>query len=980
MATYDPTKTLQDPARLAAVRALGLVDTPPEEAFDRLTRLASQVLAAPAALVSFLTEDRQFFKSFWGLAEPWASRRQMPLSHSFCQHVVATGDALVVADAREHPLLRDNAAIAEMNVIAYAGIPLLGAEGQAVGSFCVIDHRPRVWTDTEVGILRDLAASITTEIQLRAELIQRQRLGEALGRSEEQFRGAFDFAAVGMALVGLDGRFLKVNRALCEAVGYAEEELLALRFQDITHPDDLAGDLKLAQQLLDGEIDSYQFEKRYIHRDGRTVWIMLVGSLVRDQAGHPVHFIAQIRDVTAGKAAEQALRVSEARYRMLLDTANEGVWTIDAAGRTDYVNRRMADLLGYEPEDMAGRPLSDFMDPAGQQAAATYQERRRAGIREVHEFRFQRRDGTDLWALLATTPIPAADGGYSGALAMVTDITDRKRAEEAMLRAKVVAEQATRAKSEFLANMSHEIRTPMNGIIGMTELLLDTDLTQEQREYLDMVLSSAESLLHIIDDILDFSRVEAGKLELDSQPFRIEESLSQPLKILGVRARQKRLAYAFRVLPGVPDEAIGDAGRIQQVLVNLVGNAIKFTDAGSVSVEVARKRGTDDGVELHFSVRDTGIGIAVERQREIFEPFAQGDPSATRRFGGTGLGLAISARLVELMGGRIWIDSEPGEGSTVHFTVRLGAVPEATQRASPPASASPGQREPADGTASARDALRPHPASTSRGLRVLVAEDNAVNQRLTVALLTKAGHAVTVAGTGQQALEALQRESFDLVLMDVQMPEMGGLEAVARIRAREAGRERPLPVIALTARAMPGDRERCLAAGMDAYLTKPLRSADLYAAIEGVTAYDPPAAAGPGVEGRPAPKALAATGLDRTVLLEALDGDEGLLRTLAGLFLEDAPSVRATLKDALAQANAKELERTAHRLKGSAGVFGAADVAAAAAALEMLSGRGDLEGAARVVVELEGLLDHLSTLLAEVHGEVAVVRQGRPAL
>jgi two-component system, sensor histidine kinase and response regulator len=962
--SYDPAKVILDPRRLESLRASELLDSPPEESFDRLTRLATRVLGAPVALVSLVDGDRQFFKSCIGLPEPWATARETPLSHSFCQHVVAMGAPLVVEDAREHPMLRDNPGIAALNMVSYAGIPLVGGDGQTLGSFCVIDGQPRRWTDAELGILRDLAASVMTEIQLRSELVQRKRLDEALRHSAEQFRGAFDFAAVGMALVDLDGRFLKVNRALCEAVGYPEEELLALTFQDITHPEDLEDDLKLARQLVDGEIDSYQIEKRYIHRDGRTVWILLVGSLVRDPAGRPVNFIAQVRDVTARKLAEQALRESEARYRMLIDTANEGVWTIDAEGRTDYVNRRMADLLGYEPEEMAGRPLFDFMDESGRRDAELYEARRRSGIREVHEFRFQRRDGGELWALLATTPIPAADGGYSGALAMVTDITDRKRAEASLLRAKIVAEQTTRAKTEFLANMSHEIRTPMNGIIGMTELLLDTGLMQEQREYLDMVLSSAESLLHIIDDILDVTRVEAGKLELDSQPFRIEESLSQPLRILGVRAAQKGLRYTFRVLPGVPAEAIGDAGRIQQVLVNLVGNAIKFTDAGGVAVEVARAGGTDDEMELHFTVRDTGIGIPVERRSDIFEPFAQGDPSTTRRFGGTGLGLAISARLVELMGGRIWLDSEPGQGTTVHFTARLGAVTDAPQRA-PTAAA--GRREPAGGPAAEAAALQPSPEPASGGLRILLAEDNPVNERLAVALLARRGHDVTVAGTGRQALEALERESFDLVLMDVQMPEMGGLEAVARIRKREARTQTHLPVIALTAHAMPGDRERCLAAGMDGYLAKPLRPAALYAAIDAALPSSGPGTAGPEAAGAQQPEPLGAV-LDRTVLLEALDGHEGHLWTLAGLFLEDALLVRAALNDAVARADAQELARIAHRLKGSASVFRATDLAVAAAALEVMAGCGDLDGAARVVGELELLLEHLTTLLTEVRG------------
>jgi CheY-like chemotaxis protein/HPt (histidine-containing phosphotransfer) domain-containing protein/anti-sigma regulatory factor (Ser/Thr protein kinase) len=416
------------------------------------------------------------------------------------------------------------------------------------------------------------------------------------------------------------------------------------------------------------------------------------------------------------------------------------------------------------------------------------------------------------------------------------------------------------------------------------------------------------------------------------------------------------------MLPDVPLEAIGDAGRIQQVLVNLVGNAIKFTEAGGITVEVALARETADEVELHFSVRDTGIGIAAERQSDIFEPFAQGDPSTTRRFGGTGLGLAITARLVELMAGRVWIDSEPGQGTTVHFTARLGAIADAPERE--PTASGHG----ASDRARNAEPRQPSPATAPRALRILLAEDNAVNEQLTVALLARRGHGVTVAHNGRQALEALERESFDLVLMDLQMPEMGGLEAVARIREREAGTDMHLPVIALTAHAMPRDRERCLAAGMDGYLAKPVRAAELYAAIEQAL---PSAVAGGEVEQAQRLEPLGAAVLDRSVLLEALDGDEGHLWTLAGLFLEDAPLIRAALMHAVARADAKELARIAHRLKGSAGVFRASDVAVAAAALEVMAGCGDLDGAARVVGELELLLEQLTNLLIEVRGAPA---------
>ncbi len=801
----------------------------------------------------------------------------------------------------------------------------------------------------------------------------------------------------------------------------------------------------------------------------------------------------------------------------VVEHANDIFYTRDLDGRFTWANRAVERVLGYTPAEILQLNVADVVAPEYAALAQVQPAEFPAGLPLVFQLEIIAKDGRRV-PLEVSSRLIVHDGRPSGVQGTARDITDRKRAEAALQRARDAAVQANQAKSEFLAHMSHEIRTPMNGIIGMTELVLNTNLNDEQRESIGLVQASAESLLTVINDILDFSKIEAGKLDLDPTPFNLRDSLGDTVKTLAVRAHQKGLELSFRSPDDVPDGLVGDLTRLRQILVNLIGNAVKFTSHGEVAVAVERQACTNNGngagaaadraaatshCQLHFSVRDTGIGIPVDKQHLIFHPFEQADESTTRKYGGSGLGLAISSKLVELMGGRIWVESAPGHGSTFHFTAPFGVDAAVTARAAVhpvrlagvsalvvddnatnrrilqdmlsqwhlrvtavesgaaalttmAAAASAGtpfrlalldvQMPGMDGFALARrinsdpalagtiivmlssvdrtdestccrdvdvaacltkpvkqsellqtieralateavaeaHTARPAcpPVESERRLHVLLAEDNVVNQELAVRMLVRHGHSAVVANNGCEALLALDRERFDLVLMDVQMPEMDGLETTREIRKREAeGRLPRLPIIALTAHAMKGDRERCLAAGMDDYVTKPVEVRTLFDAIDrlvgpapqagngsaaALESTAPPEAPAPSADGT-APNTAAL--IDSRALLSRVDGDTELLHELIDLFLQDSPRQLSTLRAALACNDVRALQAAAHSIKGSASNFVAAAVVDAALQIESLARGGNLTGCVPACAALEAEMARLNTALAELRSE-----------
>jgi PAS domain S-box-containing protein len=794
------------------------------------------------------------------------------------------------------------------------------------------------------------------------------------------------------------------------------------------------------------------------------------------------------------------------------------------------VNPAWQRVLGFSEAELRAAPFMDFVHPDDRAATAAALSTLTTGEGVIgFENRYRARNGSYKWLQWTSAPLPKQGLVY----AVARDITDRRIADDALLvyahemelakhqqeqnaqrLAQLVkeldvsrqrAEQATTAKGAFLANMSHEIRTPMNAIIGMTDLVLGTRLTARQRDWMRSARQSAEALLTIINDILDVSKIEAGRLTLDPALFDVRNTVEDSVKLLAPRAEERGLELACRIAPEVPHHVVGDAGRLRQVLLNLVGNAIKFTDQGEVVVDVELDGTTATDLTLRFTVTDTGIGIAPEKQWEIFGAFVQADASTTRRYGGTGLGLTISAQLIELMGGRVWIDSEVGKGSRFHFMARFGL--DLGERPPAPAAALPTipdlrairalivddnatnrlilsellaswqmQAEAVDGAAAAlsalsdadarrapfhlvlTDALMPDgdgfslaeqikndqrlaatkvlllssagfvqkPASAeatagSKGrtgalfaasltkpvkqsdlldaivtafagpaaperpaprrrvrkprrtepqsLRVLVAEDNLTNQKLLVTLLEQRGHRVVTVGNGRQAVDAVSHEPFDVVVMDVQMPEMGGLEATAAIRARERTTGGHIPIVALTAHAMPGDREQCLAAGMDGYVSKPLRPDELFATLDGIVTAESASTPRPAVPGPIDPiggNRAPSVGVDRADLLAGLGGNANLLDEVIGVFLADVPALIERMRAAASSAEAGALAAAAHAIKGAVGFFSRGGAYECVRRLEHIARAGDLAHSDRACREVVDAVTELTGELIEL--------------
>ena len=975
-----------------------------------------------------------------------------------------------------------------------------GIRGSYENRFLGALGRP-VWVQVAATPIVDSNGIYAGAVAMVTDMTARRAMERSLRVSEAKYRSTFEHGPSGMAEMSMNGRFVQVNPVLCEILGYPAEQLCAMTLADISHPDEVEQTRHIFADLArhtstDRTRDtsthlevttSQQFraERRYVHAQGKIVWCDVSVSVVLDADGRFAYIVAHFLDITDRREFQRSLVMSEERWRTAFDLAPVGLAEIANDGHFDRVNPAFCEILGYPAERLHAMTPVDICHPDDADVArGIIYELARINVENFnYTRRFIHANGQVVWCVVRAVRIHGTEGVDDHYLVGYLDITEREKFERQLEDIADQANEASQLKSNLLANMSHEIRTPMNGVIGMTELLLETDLDALQQDYAETLRSSGLALMDIVNDILDFSKIEAGKLEIEDIEFSVQAIVDNVVDLLARSAETKGLELVAAVDDSVPTIVSGDPGRVRQVLTNLIGNAIKFTQAGEIAVRVTEAESIGADAVLRFEVSDTGVGVAPDKLDLIFHPFVQADMSTSRTYGGTGLGLSISSQLVDLMGGDCGVSSQLGEGSTFWFTIRVHAdggqmtngllapdVSSATVRAlivdgdvtqrrvlsgyltdfgmtistagsSEDALASlrnatiegrpfavalldqsmPGMdwlelknaivadpvitarvviltdsddgRDPGtaaqsgicpsllkpaerkDLQACLRVALRlkvadtalsgvagqsPSPSGGPNVGRLLLAEDNLINQKVAIAMLSSAGYRVDTVLNGAEAVKAVGSEPYDAILMDCQMPELNGYEATAAIRSLN-GSGRLTPIIGVTAGAREEDRERCLAMGMDAYISKPLRRDALLALVA-----------------RTIKKGIAN---DVTVKRGVLDKtrqpggsvEEDLLGELGAQFVRDTEPLLVQIRAAMDVGDASAVARSAHSLKGSAGDLGGLRLASACGRLVRLARAGSLSESEAELQEVESSFQDfcrtLSHQLSPVDGQ-----------
>ncbi|WP_216819749.1 PAS domain S-box protein [Zoogloea sp. LCSB751] len=860
----------------------------------------------------------------------------------------------------EHGILAGGRDYREVPVLAYAspvgGTPwLMLAEIDEVEAYAGI-HTLAWATGLVVGLGLLFVYSAGYLLWRRDRARQEMATLQAQQAAEARFRVIFEQAPLGVALLdSRGGRITEANPRFAEIVGLSPAEMVGRAPTAMTHPDDVAESRQHIERLNAGEISGYRLTKRYLRPDGSVVWVSLSCAPVQVANEDSRRYLAIVEDITARKEMEERLRISESRHRLLADNAVDVIVTMDLGGRFSYISPSVERLRGYSADEAIGQPLTEVLTADSLRIAEAYFARLKASLAngeavELEHFRgeleVRRKDGASVWTDVSASPLLSADGNIVEILGVIRDVSERKRYEYKLRQASEAAEAANAAKSEFLAHMSHEIRTPMNAVLGLAQVLEREALAGHQHDMVQRIRTAGQSLLAILNDVLDLSKIEAGQLRIEQRPFDLAVLLANLDSLMGQAARGKGLALRIEGPDESPGPLLGDGLRLEQILFNLTGNAIKFTEQGEVAVGV-RARAVDDlTLKLRFEIRDTGIGIDPEALGRLFAPFAQADAGIGRRFGGTGLGLSICKRLVELMGGEIGADSQPGTGSCFWFELPL-------QRASE-----------AEMAALAVAAAPPEPSGPRLvGAHLLVVDDSGMNRDLVERALRLEGASSTLAADGLQAIQILQTrpERFDAVLMDVQMPVMDGLTAMRLIRG-ELGLI-DLPVIAFTAGVRDEQQAAARAAGANDVLAKPMDLDQMALTLEYWVrshrrlkgAVDAPAVAAAAPTGSVVDQATADAGatdagdfpeipgIDRERAVQRLGRDREMFIGLLELFVHDNANAVGQARSALAAGDREAAGRRMHTLGSNAGFLCAFGLMDSARALEAAIDGGEAE-------------------------------------
>jgi PAS domain S-box-containing protein len=789
------------------------------------------------------------------------------------------------------------------------------------------------------------------------------------------FAKIFEEGHLGVAVVGTNQKILKTNSAFSELLGYSELDLYKLSLTDLSHPDDLMRKSDDMGKVYNGTVPSFSKEKRLIRKDGTTIWTNFVASLYAAKNGTDAQVMVMIEDITSKKKFEYELKQVNTNVTSLIESTNDAICSIDFNHKIIVVNLPFINKF-YEQHKINLRKGMDFLQSLPPDKRALWKQQHdqaMKGDKINHEEIITSIDGTKKYFETSLHPIISESGLISGITYFSRDVSMRKEFEGELQKAKEEAERTATSKSQFLATMSHEIRTPLNGLIGMLDLLKTTKLDFKQSEYVDTIQLSGEALLQIINNILDYSKIESDKMEIDSYPFELKKCIEETYDMLYYKAQEKNIDLLYNIEQDIPSVVIGDKTRLRQVLINLVGNAIKFTKEGHIIISISKTNNDGNIIELQFSVKDTGIGITPEQTERLFKDFSQVDISTFRKYGGTGLGLAISSRLIALMDGKIWVKSKPGEGSTFYFTMK-------TKPSFDPVNTdtkiSFDDNEFLIFNTEKRNQkkinVKPGAVSTNLSQQIpsdiLVAEDDEVNQMVIRAHLKRLGYDATIVGDGLEVLDKMANKKFDLIFMDVQMPQLDGLETTKEIVKILPSGNRP-KIIAMTAFAMEGDKEKCLSAGMDDYISKPVRIEEIQNKIEKWGTSQSKRNITEEISQSLPDVIIDQSAIERLSYLGG-DGDNVFLSQVINMFLKQAPVVIDDILESEKNGDIEKMWQAAHKLKGSSLNTGAKKLASHCLLIERKGKSSDLIDIGKLTSELKSILKKTEAELLKLLQEV----------